>query len=238
MEKEDNFYFDISKYYTLNHHIEVFKTVAKKEGIRGLFKRVKKHLYFKYKKVDFSPENLFDLTVKGDNREKGSTYHAVLEKPFTEILQRLKEYDPSILEGAFLDYGSGKGFSLYKASLFGFREVIGVEFAEKLYKISLNNMKRLGIRNAKIFLEDASLFTPPSHTRVVFFYNPFNEEIMKEVINRLLEQTFKKDLYIAYHYPICKELFEKNENFVFLETLYCSFSNEITDIYLLPEKRD
>ncbi len=238
MDKENNFYFDISGYYTLNHHIEVFKNVIKKEGVSGLLKRTKKHLYFKYKDVNFSPENLFDLSVKGENREKGSTYHAVLEKPFLEILKKLKEYDPSILNGAFLDYGSGKGFSLYKASLFGFREVIGVEFAEKLYKISVENMNKLGIKNAKIYLEDASFFTPPSNTRVIFFYNPFNEEIMQKVINQILKQNFQKDLYIAYHYPICKELFEKNPNFTFLETLYCSFSNEITDIYLLPQKRD
>ena len=235
MEKENTFYFDISGYYTINHHLQVLKNVLKKEGISGILKRTKKHLYFKYKKVDFSPENLFTLSVKGENREKGSTYHAVLEKPFIEILKTIKQYDPNILNGIFLDYGSGKGFSLYKASLFGFKEVMGVEFAEKLYKISIENMKKLGIKNAKIYFEDASLFIPPPDTRVIFFYNPFNEEVMQKVIEKILQQHFYNDLYIAYHYPICKKLFEENSRFTFLERLHCSFSNEITDIYLLQK---
>ena len=145
MNYTDNFYFDISDYYTLRHDIKVFFNVIKKDGVKGLLKRAKKHLYFRYKNVDFSPENLFDLSVKGENRQKGSTYHAVLEKPFIEILERIKEIDPNITEGNFLDYGSGKGFSLYKASQFGFLKVTGVEFAKRLVDISIKNLKNLNI---------------------------------------------------------------------------------------------
>ncbi len=240
MEKAKNFYFDISHYYTLNHHINVLKNVIKKEGIKGFLKRIKKHLYFKYKRVDFSPENIFDLEVKGDNREKASTYHAVLEKPFLEILEKIKEYEPDITKGAFLDYGSGKGFSLYKAYKFGFSEVIGVEFAPKLYQISMNNLKKLKVKNFKVYLEDAAHFSPPINVSLIFFYNPFNEEIMQKVHDKIVENRDKytNSVYIAYHYPICKEIFDKSKYFEFLEEVYCSFSNEITRIYKLKDLQE
>ena len=235
MQKERNFYFDISHYYSLTHHLQVFKNVTKKEGLNGLLKRAKKHLYFKYKGVDFKPENIFDLEVKGENKEKASTYHAVLEKPFMEILKKVKEYESNITKGAFLDYGSGKGFSLYKAYQFGFKEVIGVEFAPKLYHISLNNLKKLGVKNFKVYLEDASNFSPPKNTSLIFFYNPFNEEIMQKVYKKIIKVKYDFDLYIAYHYPICKNVFENSEKIEFLEEIYCSFSNEITRLYRLKK---
>ncbi len=233
MEKTKNFYFDISSYYSIEHHIKVFSNVLKKEGIEGLFKRAKKHLYFKYKGVDFSPENIFDLEVKGENKENASTYHAVLEKPFLEILQRVKDYENNITKGAFLDYGSGKGFSLYMAYKFGFKEVIGVEFAPKLYKISIDNLKKLNVKNFKVYLEDASYFKPPKNTSLIFFYNPFNEEIMQKVYENIINQTFENRVYIAYHYPICKDVFENSKKIEFLEEITCTFSNEITRIYRL-----
>lgn len=233
MEKAKNFYFDISSYYSMEHHMKVFSNVIKKEGVKGLFKRAKKHLYFKYKGVDFSPENIFDLEVKGENKENASTYHAVLEKPFLEILQKVKDYEKDITKGAFLDYGSGKGFSLYMAYKFGFKEVIGVEFAPKLYKISIDNLKKLNVKNFKVYLEDASYFIPPKNTSLIFFYNPFNEEIMQKVYENIINQTFENRVYIAYHYPICKDVFEKSKKIEFLEEITCSFSNEITRVYKL-----
>jgi len=232
---EKDFFVDVSHAKKRSFVFESAFRILKREGLLSLSKKIKKQIFYRYKGVDFSPENLYDLEVKGD-KKNASTCNHILEKSFDEILKKLKEYDPLILNGAFTDYGSGKGFTLLKASQFGFKEVTGIEFAEKLSHISKNNLKKLSIKNAKTIHLDASLFIPPKNTRVIFFHNPFNETVFNKVLENIIsvKNDFENELYLVYHYPLCEEVFRQRENdFEFLERFVSPTSKEITNFYRL-----
>ncbi len=210
-----------------------FAETLKREGVAALFLKAFRAFYYKAKGVDFSPQNLHDLHIKSSFKENASVCNHVLDRSFKEILKRVKEYDPSVCEGAFLDYGSGKGKTLYLASIFGFEKTIGVEFAKELYEISERNLNRLGVKNAKTVFADAAEFIPPSDTRVVFFHNPFDERVFERVLENILKVEFEKSVYIVYHYPLCEKVFEKYKKFKLLERFVSPTSKERSNFYIL-----
>ncbi len=233
---QDSFLIDISKVKGKKLVLVSAIETLRREGLFSLFQKFARTLFFKIKGVDFSPQNLHDLQIESKFKQNASVCNHILDKSFDEILKKLKSYDPLITDGVFVDYGSGKGKTLYKASKFGFREVIGVEFAKELYEISERNLKKLGIKNAKTIHLDATLFTPPKDARVLFFHNPFDERVFEKVLDNIERSEFEKDLYIVYHYPLCKEVFEKRERFLPLEEFISPTSGERSYFYLLGVK--
>ena len=87
----------------------------------------------------------------------------------------------------FVDLGSGKGRVLLLAAERGFARVVGVEFAEELHAIALENARsaREHGRDVEPVLGDAASFEFPLDPLVVHFNNPFKESVMSSVISRL-----------------------------------------------------
>ncbi len=227
----DNFFVDIPNVKRFDYWVKISFVALKREGFFALIKKVIKRVYFYFLGVDFSPESLERYKI--ENIERASVCNHILDKSFDEIVDKLKDFDLDITKGVFLDYGSGKAFSLYKASKAGFREVIGVEFVENFVKVGRENLKKLSIKNAKIIHLDAVKFKPPLDTRVIFFHNPFDEIIFEKVLKNIEETKFKTPPIIVYHYPICESVFEKRERFVLLEKFISPTSREISNFYRL-----
>ena len=139
--------------------------------------------------------------------------------------------------GGVIDYGSGKGRILYNAIKLGFNSAIGVEFAKELFNTSKENLKKLlnqkEYEKVQIILDDASNISPNKDTRLIFFYNPFDEIIMSKVINNIINTKYEKLPYIAYVNPNLREMFIQNNNFEMVSTHICSKSGDIVDIYRL-----
>lgn len=226
-----DFFVDISHTKRVGFWIENGFEVLKREGIVALFKKIFKRFYFWILGVDFAPESLQKYDI--ENIQSASVCNHILDKSFDEIIERLKGFDLNITEGIFLDYGSGKGFTLYKASKAGFKEAVGVEFVEKFCKISQKNLEKLSIKNAKVINIDAIDFIPFYDTRVIFFHNPFDERVFEKVLDNLQKADFKKSPLIVYHYPLCENVFEKRSNFILLEKFVSPTSKEKSNFYRL-----
>ena len=114
----------------------------------------------------------------------------------------------------FIDYGSGKGRSLLLASHFPFKQIIGVELSNKLHQIAEKNMasflkRQVKCRNRVSVCEDATAFTLPKENLIIYFFRPFNREILTLVLNnirRSLEECFRH-IIILYYYPEQRNLF-------------------------------
>jgi 16S rRNA G966 N2-methylase RsmD len=70
------------------------------------------------------------------------------------ISKRLNILKKSLL----IDIGSGKGKILILSSILGFKRAIGIEKNTYLYKVSIKNLKKLNIKNVKVFNENAKYF--------------------------------------------------------------------------------
>src|SRR5439155_6389857 len=89
-----------------------------------------------------------------------------------------------------VDMGSGLGRVLLLASQRPFRRVIGVEFALELHEAAIENIRgfpktRMICRDVTALLGDAAAFDFPPEPLVVYFNNPFSENVMAKVIENL-----------------------------------------------------
>jgi SAM-dependent methyltransferase len=113
----------------------------------------------------------------------------------------------------FLDLGSGKGRALLLASDYPFRRIVGVELLPELHAIAEENVRkyhseRQQCREFELVCADARTYTPPPEPLVVFLFDPFREEILRQVmagIERSSREQPRK-VFIAYENPVSERV--------------------------------
>lgn len=113
----------------------------------------------------------------------------------------------------FVDLGSGKGRALLMASDYPFRRIIGVELLPELHAIAGENVRqysspRQQCRNFELHCGDARPFQLPPEPLVVFIFDPFPQDILREVIagvERSVREAPRK-VYLAYQNPISERM--------------------------------
>jgi len=115
--------------------------------------------------------------------------------------------DPSEL--VFIDIGSGKGKVVLLASTYPFKKVIGVELYEEFHAVAVDNLARFPRerrRAADVVLEcvDAAEYQFPPEPSVVYFFNPFAEDILASVLENLEAsmEAHPRPLYVIFYAPI------------------------------------
>ena len=109
---------------------------------------------------------------------------------------------------SFLDYGCGKGKLLLLASFYGFRKIIGVEFAEELARAAQQNARvfhdsQQRCSDITVWHVDAAEFEPPPGPLVCYMYNPFHLPVMLRVAERLKTSisAHPRPIYVIYVQP-------------------------------------
>jgi SAM-dependent methyltransferase len=131
---------------------------------------------------------LQDLTIAGSNLKECFWYEPMSAKVFKQIMHHL---NVPCDQFEFIDFGSGKGRVLLLASEYGFKKIIGVEFAQELHRIASKNVA-IWNRNAQkpstieTICMDAIGFPIPNMPLVIFFYSPFKGTVMEHVVNNVL----------------------------------------------------
>lgn len=106
----------------------------------------------------------------------------------------------------FLDVGCGKGYVLYLATAYPFERIAGIEYSKEIFSILERNMAQLRRADIALFNTDARAFTAYGEYDVIYFFNPFGEKIMRDVIEAILNQMKKEKEYtIIYYNPVCSE---------------------------------
>jgi len=208
---------DMSHQNTLWFKVKIFADSLKVNGLMPTVKRIYQRIDYKRKGIDFSTQNLHDLTLAGEYKTHGTALVSTSKDLFQRLFYELEEVaGVKINKELFIDYGSGKGAALIHASQMGFNQVYGIEFAKELNDTSLDNIKKLKLTNIHSLHQDATTFIPPKETTVIYFFNPFDEVVMEKVIEMILEakKDFLEDVYIIYGRPTCGELL--NDSFTLL----------------------
>jgi tRNA1(Val) A37 N6-methylase TrmN6 len=119
-------------------------------------------------------------------------------------------------EFTFIDFGSGKGRALLLAAEFPFQRIVGVEFSRELVQIAARNIRTYRsetqrCQQIELVCTDAAAYPIPDEPAVLYFYNPFEEQVMVPVIEnirRSLEHR-SRDVVVVYATPHCDHLWKR-----------------------------
>ncbi|MGN6250011.1 MAG: hypothetical protein ACTHNG_16780 [Ginsengibacter sp.] len=168
--------------------------------------------------------------IESENLVHASIYQAssyyLIEKAFSFFENEIKD-------GAFVDFGCGKGRVLIMAAHFGFKKINGIEFSQKLCVDAEANVDQVEALFAntvfKILNEDAAGYRIENDQNFFFFFNPFDEVVMLEVVKNILlslKQNPRK-IFVIYINPVHIEIFLSagfDEEWHFRKMEYLEFS--------------
>lgn len=106
----------------------------------------------------------------------------------------------------FVDFGSGKARVLLIAAEYGFRAVVGVELRRELHEQAILNVQTwrgASARNIQCLNMDARDYVFPDENLVLYFFNPFGDEIMQQVLSGLRSSLDRRsrDIVLVMVYP-------------------------------------
>jgi hypothetical protein len=130
------------------------------------------------------------LSQLGFRLEDQRRYGDYSASPVRTVRVLLSSLPPDLNSFTFIDFGSGKGRALLVASEYRFRRIIGVEFSNELHQIAEANLRFYrGGRQRCLPLSSvcgrAEEFLPPAGDLVLYFYNPFEPEVMERVLQNV-----------------------------------------------------
>ncbi|MCB0356576.1 MAG: class I SAM-dependent methyltransferase [Bdellovibrionales bacterium] len=130
------------------------------------------------------------------------TPYAVLDRVFS----KLTPYEKNYL--SFVDYGCGRGRTLSMAYRQGFKNLYGVDIDEELVQDCRKNLKNTHANfNTQIFHLSADDYLPPSGDKIIFLYNPFDEDMLRSSLHNI-KQTTGENL-IIYVNPVAQNIFKE-----------------------------
>jgi SAM-dependent methyltransferase len=137
--------------------------------------------------------------------EKRSHWHSNSGGP---ELEDLLDTLPIARSDKVLDIGCGKGGALITLSQYPFARVDGVEISPVLARVAESNLKKLRIRNVKIFCADASEFSDLDSYTYFYMYNPFPALVMFAVVQNILNSLKRRDrgVTLIYKNALCHDL--------------------------------
>lgn len=164
----------------------------------------------KYNLDTIELDRLKTISINSENLEHASIYQACNYY----ILEKGLDYLAGIHENNNLtDFGCGKGRALVVAAHYGFTNITGIDFAKALCVAAEKNIQKSKALfpsvNFDIICEDAVEFKISAQQNVFFFFNPFDEVVLLQVVKNILASIRKKSrkVYIMYVNPVHKEVF-------------------------------
>ena len=154
--------------------------------------------------------SLWHMSIDSPNAKFGAAYSPSEPEWIERGLACLRE-DFSTFD--FIDLGCGKGRALLVASHYGFRKLIGVEFAAELVEEARRNLQLSGINAAEIIREDAANFLFPDGNLAVYLFNPFSSHVLRPVLDRLAGRRGRHKTYLIYVNPLHASLVDITPGF-------------------------
>jgi hypothetical protein len=129
------------------------------------------------------------LTVVGINKELGATFVSSSPSTFGHVA---RFFPGSRDKYTYIDFGSGKGRTLFLAALSGFRSIIGVEFSAALCEKARENVlafrpSRGPSADFQIVHADATEYHLPTDDLVLYFASPFKLELWHKMLANIVQ---------------------------------------------------
>jgi len=199
-------------------------------------------LYYdvKYRYDTYSWVPVDKLDVKEEQKEHAVIYQATRVIPLRRLFKKLnipKEY-------SFVDIGCGKGRVLLIAAEYGFKNIKGIEFSSNLTTIADKNILKYKTKtksntNFDVITIDAAEYKFNEIENVFFLFNPFDEVILKKVLDNIHEslKQHTRRVWMIYANAVHRELIEKTMKIISMEEFnILEFEFIVYQVELLSDK--
>lgn len=185
-----------------------------------------------------------DLAVGHANDRFIAGYAAIPPSRFRGAMERWQASGLShvVEDYTFIDFGCGKGRATLLASELRFREVIGVELNPALADIARANAAvwtAAGKAQCKIRIVcgDALEFEWPEGPCLVYLYNPFGEQVMRRLAEKMKIHFIARhsDLEIIYQKPEQAIAFEEDFEMVWCWAIPMSEDDNLAELVADPK---
>lgn len=211
---------------TLPYHVRRVVRVAREEGpgavVKKFFWEISSKTFGRVFDLRHGTDTcswvrLSELSVSDTAVPDGNDYQPTGFLEFRKLMRALS----LPRAGTFIDFGSGKGRVLLMAAHYGFRRVIGVEFSEELCAVARSNVEIYQrelphCTSIEIVCADAGTYALPDDATVLFLYNPFEENVVKnmlEAVNQSLRRH-ERPVCVIYNNAVHATLIEECSLFV------------------------
>lgn len=131
----------------------------------------------------------------------------------------LKGLNEDLSRFSFIDYGSGRGRMLLTAAHWPFRIVHGIEFSSVLHDQATRNIAgyprhHLKCKDVKSVCCDVMDYGPPKSDCILYFYNPFEAELLDRVIRKYShgkDEDAERKVIIIYYNSKHRNALHSNE---------------------------
>ena len=162
--------------------------------------------------------------IDSENWKFGYGYAPV---PLSGVSETVPQLAIRYQDFTFIDFGSGKGRSLFLAAEFPFAAISGVEFSQRLHTIACTNIQSYQnpaqkCVNLRAVYGDAAEFPIPDGPTVCFFNNPFDVPVLRRVIANIVDSYLQspRQLFVVYYLPLAAEaIADEFQNTVFRERI-------------------
>ncbi len=148
--------------------------------------------------------------IAPDQQRDSELYQPARPRNIREALRGLPMQDVS--DYTYIDLGSGKGRTLFVASDWPFRQVIGVEFSRTMHDLACRNVRtyrwwRRRCGRIDSVHGNAADFEFPDGKLVLYMFNPFGAETMQKVLNNLQHSLWLKPRHVVVIllWPQCQD---------------------------------
>lgn len=196
----------------LINHIKYFCFIASNWSLRlgffTLLQELKGEQKYRLDTTTFI--QLSDLKLKGNQLRHATEYMPVNYFTLEALMHRIPE---ELKQGIFLDIGCGKGRAMCVAAAFGYKQVAGLDFAKQLIDAAEKNLeqtkKRHPLTQYHLAWDDVHDLHISEQVTTVFMFNPFDEFMVKQVINKINSSLEKRPrrLLVLYCTPRHEHLF-------------------------------
>ncbi len=185
------------------------------------------YFYEKPKGLDFT---MRDMHLTEESKGVLHGYSKTNEKHLAEIFRYLNIQECDSL----LDVGCGKGVVLKEAAKQPFCKITGIDIDSGLIETANRNFRILHLSDRiKCVETDALCYPGYGEYNTFFFFNPFGEEVMRAVIDKIImEHAGKKQVRIIYHNPVYRKAVEDTGKFESVKEMHDTMKDYRTVIYV------
>jgi SAM-dependent methyltransferase len=138
------------------------------------------------------------LDERFDRQHDKRRYEAVPLVTFARMMSRLPA---DLSDYVFVDFGSGKGRALLLAARYGFKRIIGIEFAAELHGIAKQNVEKCAPdTRIELINQNAVCYPIPDEKCVFYFFHPFGDQVLAEIMSNIEESYHRRPRKMFFLY--------------------------------------
>ena len=149
-------------------------------------------------------DKLLKIKTSGRDDTNADGYRYPYEPTPYSVLERLASSGLFGKRDVVLDYGCGKGRVGFFLSYQTKARAIGIEYDERIYHRAVEN-KKTAVSRAKVdFIQmNAEEYEVPEDVNRCYFFNPFSVEILRKVMNKIIESYYMapREIFLFFYYP-------------------------------------